>query len=147
MLAIEWEAQPLMLFYSVTSGFINLHALYCYYYHTVKLVNWCSEPSQPPSITSGLNTNFTLSPSYSFRKSFYHKSYCGLFLLYFLAYFYSVGTQHNLYPTRWTISFCGPTQEPVLATANTGKNLEVFLKKCRWMDRKGRKKQGRNPWQ
>ena len=36
----------------------------------------------------------------------------------------------------------------VLATANTGKqNWERFWKKCRWMDRKVRNKQGRNPWQ
>ena len=27
------------------------------------LVRWCFEPSQPQWITSGLNTNFTLSPS------------------------------------------------------------------------------------
>ena len=38
------------------------------------LVSWCFEPSQPPRITSGLNTNSTLSPSYSFLKSSYHKS-------------------------------------------------------------------------
>ena len=47
----------------------------------------------------------------------------------------------------WPILFCGPTQEPVLATANTGKTRKRFWKKCRWMDRKGRNKQGRNPWQ
>ena len=34
-----------------------------------KLVSWCFEPSQPQRITSGLNTNFTLTPSYSFHKS------------------------------------------------------------------------------
>ena len=39
-----------------------------------QLVSWCFEPSQPQRITSGLNTNFTLSPSYSFNKSSYHKS-------------------------------------------------------------------------
>ena len=71
-------------------------------------------------ITSGLNTNFTLSPSYSFHKSLHHKS-CFFF---FLAYLYSAGTQHgNLHPARWSILFCGPTQEPVLAAANTGKKL------------------------
>ena len=47
------------------------------------LVSWCFQPSQPQGISSGLNTNFTLSPSYSFHKSSYHKS-C------FLAYLYSV---------------------------------------------------------
>ena len=32
----------------------------------------------------------------------------------------------------------------LLATANTGKNRERFWKKYRWMDRKGRNKQGRH---
>ena len=45
------------------------------------LVSWCFEPSQPQRITSGLNTNFTRSPSYSFHKSSYHKS-CFLSLFY-----------------------------------------------------------------
>ena len=34
-----------------------------------KLVSWCFEPSQAQRITSGLNTNFTISPSYSFHNS------------------------------------------------------------------------------
>ena len=105
------------------------------------LVSWCIEPSQPQLITSGLNINFRLSPSYSFHKSLHPKS-C------FSAYSYSAGTQHgNLHPTGWPIVFCGPTREPELATADTGKKLEEIWKKCRWMDRKGRNKQGRNPWQ
>ena len=40
----------------------------------LELVTCCFEPSQPQRITSGLNTNFTLSQSYSFHKSSYHKS-------------------------------------------------------------------------
>ena len=47
--------------------------------------------------------------------------------------------------SRVTYFIQWPTQEPVLATANTGKNRERFWKKCRWMDRKGRNKQGKNP--
>ena len=91
-----------------------------------ELVSWCLEPSQPLRITSGLKTNFTLSPSHSFHKSSYHKSW------FFLAYLYSVGTQHgNLHPAGWPILFCGPTQKPVLATANTGKTRERFWKKCK----------------
>ena len=40
----------------------------------------------------------------------------------FSAYLYSTGTQHgNLHPAGWPILFCGHTQEPGLATANTGK--------------------------
>ena len=63
-----------------------------------------------------------------------HKSY-------FWAYLYSAGTQHgNLHPAGWPILFCGPTQE----RKKTGRG---FGKKCMWMDRKGRNKQGRNPWQ
>ena len=38
----------------------------------------------------------------------------------------------------WPISFCGPTHEPVLAKANTGKTSERFWKKCRWMDLENR---------
>ena len=38
-----------------------------------QLVSWCIEPSHPQRITSELNTNFSLSPSYSFYKSLYHK--------------------------------------------------------------------------
>ena len=54
----------------------------------------------------------------------------------------------NLHPARWHILFCGPTQEPVLASANTGKkNRERFWEKCRWMDLNGRNKEGRIFWQ
>ena len=45
-------------------------------------VSWCFEPSQPQRISSALNTNFTVSPSYSFHKSSYHKS-CFLCLFIF----------------------------------------------------------------
>ena len=50
-------------------------------------------------------------------------------VMFFLAY--SAGTQHgNLHPTGWPILFCGPTLEPVLATANAGekKSGEVLEK-------------------
>ena len=33
-----------------------------------ELVSWCFEPSQPQRITSGLKTNFSLSPSYSLNR-------------------------------------------------------------------------------
>ena len=33
-----------------------------------ELVSWCFEPSQPRRITSGLKTNFSLSPCYSLNK-------------------------------------------------------------------------------
>ena len=37
-------------------------------------VSWCFEPNQPQRITSGLRTNFNLSPCYSFHMSLYCKS-------------------------------------------------------------------------
>ena len=105
-----------------------------------KLVSWCFELSQPQRITSGLNINFTLSQSYSFHKCSYHKSHCCCFL----AYLYSVGTQHrNLHLAGWPFLFCQPTQEPCLSHSQHRKNLERFWQKCRWMDRKCRNKQGR----
>ena len=36
-----------------------------------QLVSWCFEPSQPQRITSGLKTNFSLSPAYSSHESWY----------------------------------------------------------------------------
>ena len=50
------------------------------------LVSCCSEPSLPQRITSGLNTEFTLSPSYSFHKSSYYKSW--VFVLFFSLYIF-----------------------------------------------------------
>ena len=52
-----------------------------------------------------------------------------LLLLLFLAYLYSADTQYgNQHPAGWPILFCGPTQEPVLAAANTGETPERFWK-------------------
>ena len=96
------------------------------------LVSRCFEPSQPHRITSGLNTNFTLSPSYSFHNSSYNKS---CFVVVFWAYLYPSGIQHgNLHQTGWPILFCGPTQEPCASQNQHMKNRERFWKKCRWMD-------------
>ena len=42
----------------------------------------------------------------------------------FGVYLYFVGTQHgNLHPAGRPILFCGPTQEPMLTTANTRKTI------------------------
>ena len=58
------------------------------------LVAWCFEPSQPQSITSGLNTNFYL--QFIHFISHYTTSHVFLF---FVAYLFSAGTQHgNLHP-------------------------------------------------
>ena len=40
-----------------------------------------------------------------------------------------MGIQHgNLHPAGWPILFYGPTQQPVLATADAGKNWSGFGK-------------------
>ena len=90
------------------------------------LVSWCFEPSQLKGITSGLNTNFILSPAYSFHKSSYHKS-CFFF---FLAYLYSAGTQYK----DWKVGR--------KAVGKTGR--EVEKKAARWTTgRKEDKPKGR----
>ena len=51
-----------------------------------------------------------------------HDTTSDFLLLFVLAYLYSTGTQHgNLHAPGWPILFCGPTQEPVVVAANTGK--------------------------
>ena len=79
-----------------------------------ELVSWCFEPSQRQRITSGLNTNFTLSPSYSFHKSVYHKS----FERTYIPRAFNTGTclwQGDLFYSA------GLHRNHVLATADTGK--------------------------
>ena len=49
-------------------------------YNYSLLVSWCFETSQPQRIISGLNTDFTLSPSYSFHKSFHKSNFFSLFI-------------------------------------------------------------------
>ena len=81
-----------------------------------QLVSWCFEPSQQQRITSGLNTNFTPSPSHSFHMSYTTSLVWVFFGFFFIAYLYSAGTQHgNLHPAGWPILFCGPTQEPCVS--------------------------------
>ena len=81
-----------------------------------QLVSWCFEPNQPQRITSGLNTNFTLSPRYSFQNSSYHKS-CFLQPIY-IPWALNTGTciqQGDLFYSA------GLHRNHVLATTNTGK--------------------------
>ena len=48
------------------------------------------------------------------------------------AFLYSVGTQHgSLHPAGWPILFCGPTQDPVLATYKQ-RNPLVILREANW---------------
>ena len=75
-----------------------------------KLVSWCFKPSQLQRITSGLNTNFTLSPTYSFHKSSYRKPI-------YIPWAPNTGTciqQGNLFYSA------GLLRNHVLATAKTG---------------------------
>ena len=60
--------------------FVCVCVCVCMCFH--ELVSWCFEPSQPQRITSRLDTNLTLPPSYSFHKSSYHMS-CFLSLFIF----------------------------------------------------------------
>ena len=55
-----------------------------------------------------------------------------------------MATQHrNLHPTGWPILFCRPTQEPVSAKANAGKNRERLGKNAdEWTGRQDRKSNG-----
>ena len=60
------------------------------------LVHWCLEPSQPQRITSGLNTNFALSQTSLCLQLIHFKSHhTTSHVCLFLAYLYSVGTQHG----------------------------------------------------
>ena len=130
-----------------------------------QLVSWCFEPSQPQGITSGLLETRSVSylvlwaqsttkvyiraehklhssQGHSFHKSSYHKS------RFFFSLF--IFCRHSTWEPasgRWPILFCRPTQEPCVSHSQHRKNQERFWKKCRWMDCKGRNKQGRNPWQ
>ena len=84
-----------------------------------------------------MDTNFTLSPSYSFPKSSYHKSH-------FWAYLYSANTQHgNLPPTGLPILFCGPAQETCVSHSQQRKIWERFRKQnaSEWTGRVERSKE------
>ena len=66
-------------------------------------------------------TQTSLSPSYSFHKSLYHKSW------FVLACLHSAGTQHgNLHPAGWPVLFCRPTQEPCVSHSQHRKNRKRF---------------------
>ena len=106
-----------------------------------KLVCWCFEPCQPQRIISGLNTNFTLSPSYSFHKSSYHK------LCFFSLFIFCRHSTREPASSRVTYFILRVYTGTSVSHSQHMKKSRELLKKCRWMDRKGRNKQGRNPWQ
>ena len=104
-----------------------------------KSVSWCFEPSQPQRTASGLKTNFNLTPSYSFHKSLYHKSFLSSKQISNSIHNVGMQTEKNIthvlepmyIPQALNMGTCiqqgdlvyslGPTQEPMLARANTGK--------------------------
>ena len=107
-----------------------------------QLVSWCFEPSQPQRITSGLNTNFTISPSYSIHKSSYHKT-C-FFLSLFIFWRYSTRKPASGRVSYFILQACTGT---MCLPQPTQEHWERFGKKCRWTDRTGNNKRERNPWQ
>ena len=114
------------------------------------LVGWCVEPSKRQRITLGLNINFNLFPSYSLRKSLYHKSFffslkhtSNLSSIWqrktkqqqnntcFEAYFYSASTQHgNLHPAGWPMT----TTKTGINNINNNKESTEFTKTQRLPD-------------
>ena len=87
-----------------------------------KIVSWCVQPSQLQRITSGLKTNSTLSSSYSFHKSSYHKS-C------FWAYLYSLALNTATCIQQGDLYYsAGLHGNRVSATANTGEIGRGFAK-------------------
>ena len=86
------------------------------------LVSWCFEPRPPHRITSRLNTNFILSPSYPFHKSPYHKS---CFLSIYIPRALNQGTCLQQGDLFYSV---GLHRNHVLATANKGKIRRDFGK-------------------
>ena len=137
IISMHWTGEPASTAcYDKQGGLI-----YCISHPNAGLVSWCFEPSQPQRITSGLNTNFTPSPNYSFHKSSYHKS-CFLSLSIFLGR--SIWEHASSRMTYFILqAYTGTGVSHSQHTTKLGEGLE----KCRWMDQKGRNKQGRNYWQ
>ena len=88
-----------------------------------QLVSWCFEPSQPQRITSGLNTNFKLSPSHSFHKSLYQMSF----------FFSPSQTTAQILPTiserrtSYLFSCCFQPSQPLGITSGLNTNANVSL--------------------
>ena len=88
--------------------------------------SWCFEPSKPQRITSGLKTNFALSPSYSFHKSSYHKSCCCC--CFFSLFIFRGHSTREPASSRVTYFILGPIQEPYFSHSQHRKNRERFWK-------------------
>ena len=104
-----------------------------------QLVSWCFEPSQPQRITSGLNTNFTLSLNYSFQKSPYRKS-CLLSLFIFRGH-----TTREPASNRVTYFILRAYTGTSGSHSQHSKISGEVWKKCRWMDLKSRNSKEETP--
>ena len=97
-----------------------------------QLVSWCFQPRQQQRIISGLKTNFNLSAIVIHSTSLFYSNHSFLSNTYFGTYLRSVALDTGTYISGllrwagWPTLFCGPTQQPVLATANTAKTPESF---------------------
>ena len=103
------------------------------------LASWCFEPSQPQRITSGLNTNFTLSPSYSFHKPSYHKS-CFLSLFIFRGH-----SAREPASSRVTYLILKAYTGTGVSHSKHRKESGEVWQKCGWMDLKSRNSKEETP--
>ena len=103
---------------------------------SAELVNWCFEPSQPQTITSKLNTKFTLFPSY-----FFHKS-CFLSLFIFRGHL-TREPASNIVAYFILRAYTGTD----VSHNQHGEKSGEVLEKMQVNGPEGRNKQGRNRWQ
>ena len=87
------------------------------------------EPSQPQRITYIRAKNKLQSMSKLFIPQVIKQQATSLFFIFFSLFIFRGHSTRDLLPAGWPFSFCGPTQELVLATANTGKLGSGFGKK------------------
>ena len=107
------------------------------------LVSWCFEPSQPQRITSGLNTNLLYLQVIYFTSHFITSHA----FFYFSLFLFREHSTRELASNRVTYFILRAYTGTSASHNQHRKNWERFWKKCRWMGRKVRSKQGRNPWQ
>ena len=116
---VTWQPSSHALTFSI-GNLVSQTNTRCSSYGTEnQLVSWCFEPSQPERITSGLNKNFTLSPSQLFHKLSYHNFFYYFFLS--LNIFRGHSTQE---PASGRVTYFilrAYTGKNVLAISNTGK--------------------------
>ena len=127
--AVTWREVRCLSIWCLSAHLVCLSPVLldpCFYYQGILtyLVSWCFEPSQPQRITSGLNSDFTLSPSYSFQKSSYYKS-C------FLSLFIFRGQSAREHASSRVTYFILRAYTECVSHINTGEIGRGFGKKCR----------------